>query len=99
MRAHWLVGDIAPPERLLALPTMTFERDEFLALPEYSQTLPTGQTVGKRWRRCVYTREVVGIDWDGHEVAVDRRDWIIGRFEDHADPKLIGLGWYRPIID
>lgn len=38
--------------------------DEFLALPEYSRSLPTGTTIGKRWRRHEPTRIWVGEYFD-----------------------------------
>lgn len=53
---------------------------EFLALPEYSATLPTGQTEGKRWRRHLkdgrwFMGEYGGVDDQGrliywHEIYI-----------------------------
>ncbi|EUB97232.1 hypothetical protein PMI07_000808 [Rhizobium sp. CF080] len=73
-----------------SLPPLHLTKAEFEALPEYSATLPTGTTGGKRWRRQ-----------DG---AYDRRcekpTWIVGEFEakDFGDQKNIRINWFVPVL-
>ena len=49
-------------------------------LLEYSTTLPTGTTIGKRWRRALRPR-------------ADVTEWWIGAYVEHPDPKLVGIEW------
>lgn len=63
-------------------------RRAFEALPEYTTTIPTGTTPGKRWRRNVY--------WDGSE-------WWQGRYgkpfpPGHEHFGEIPIFWRRIII-
>lgn len=63
------------------LPGLRLTQREFDPLPEYSCSIPTGTTIGKRWKR--------------HEGAYDQRFraaggkpwWIIGEYIEAADPK------------
>jgi len=55
-------------------------RARFEALPEYSCSIPTGQTIGKAWRR--------GVPFRG-----PRRRWYMGRYVEHPDPDLVGIEW------
>ena len=54
---------------------------EFEALPEYSCSLPTGQTIGKRWKRKC--RDPNG------EV------WMLGEYVEDPEPGMIGIRWRR----
>ena len=60
-------------------------RKELAALSEYSCSLPTGTTIGKRWRR------------DVNAYRADRRgappEWVIGEYVDIHDPKNVGIAW------
>lgn len=62
-------------------------RESLKELLEYSCTLPTGQTIGKRWRRATC----------GHpaETAEKREnsEWKIGTYIEHPDPGLVGIEW------
>lgn len=89
------------------LPVLRLTPPEFRALLEYSGSLPTGTTPGKRWKRL-----------DGvHDIAFIRRGgkprWMIGEFDPKAPtpaeieamkkrgekpPATIGINWYRPVI-
>lgn len=53
---------------------------ELRSLPEYSCTLPTGTTIGKRWRRRTPYRS-------------DSYDWMIGEYTDIGDPDNVGVSW------
>jgi hypothetical protein len=59
-------------------PLVFMERAEMLELPEYSVTLPTGTTIGKRWRRR-----------DPQATS----GWTMGEYVPHADPALVGIRW------
>ena len=65
-------------------------RAEFDDLDEYSATLPTGTTPGKRWRRH-----------DGaYDPSCHNPVWIVGEYDpddDGAGPN-IKINWYIPII-
>ena len=77
-----------------ALNGLHLTREEFDALPEYSATLPTGTTPGKRWKR--------------HDGAFDREfiaggrkpKWMIGEYDPHDDGKgpTIKINWYWPLL-
>lgn len=56
-------------------------RAELRALPEYSCSVPTGQTVGKRWRRNMHFGSTI------------EPEWMIGEYIDHANPAKIGIRW------
>lgn len=64
-------------------------REEFNRLPEYSWSLPTGTTIGKRWRR-----EQV---WD--EEGQKKSRWWVGEYIVDPDPKMVGIKWYRVLIE
>jgi hypothetical protein len=72
-----------------AIKALHLTRAEFDALPEYSATLPTGTTPGKRWRRH-----------DGaYDPSCKKPQWLIGEYgEINADGKTIALNWYWPVI-
>ena len=78
--------------------------DEFFKLGEYSCSLPTGVTVGKRWRR----RETFGLRPQSVEVHNDRDvpdpgRWLMGEYADDPDaelgedggPKTVLIRWRR----
>lgn len=57
---------------------------EFDALLDYSSSIPTGTTIGKRWkRRKVYHDE--------------SRGWVVGEFVEHPDPDVVGIKWWHNI--
>ena len=63
------------------------ERKDLKKLLEYSCSLPTGTTVGKRWRRDVnFNRPHNGLTWREPE-------WIIGEYYDIGSEKTIGIRW------
>ena len=78
---------------VLALPPLHLTRAEFEALPEYSCSLPTGTTPGKRWRRHdgAHDREFVAAGG----VPV----WIIGEFDpdDDGQGSTIKINWFVPV--
>jgi hypothetical protein len=60
--------------------TALAEPADFAALPDYSCSLPTGTTIGKRWKRRR----------DYHDVD---RGWVMGEYIEDPDPKLVGIVW------
>lgn len=58
---------------------------EFQNLGEYSASLPTGTTIGKRWK-CDDSK------WKrpGPEPM-----WWMGEYIDHADPEKVGIKWRK----
>lgn len=90
-------------DSIRALPPLRLTPREFRALPDYSGSLPTGTTPGKRWRRL-----------DGaHDRDCKDPCWMIGEYDPSAPtekdiatakaaglpyPKNILIFWYRPII-
>jgi len=63
------------------LPVVELSDAEFDALPEYSCSLPTGTTIGKRWKR-------------GEPYGQPTR-WLLGEYVEHADPGKVGIRWSR----
>ncbi len=57
--------------------------EQFDELLDYSCSIPTGQTIGKRWKR--------------HEPYVHdpkvKTVWYMGQYVDHEDPDKIGIRW------
>lgn len=78
----------------------------FKALPEYSRSLPTGQTPGKRWRRHaeIFDKEAARLAYpDAKEITnVQARPFMRTRLYvgEYGQPngKSIPITWYRPII-
>ncbi len=69
-------------------------RAEFDALPEYSCSLPTGTTPGKRWRRHDGAHDREFIAGGGKPV------WWVGEYDPFDDGKgpTIKINWYLPVI-
>ena len=65
------------------LPILYLPKNQLKQLPEYSRSLPTGTTIGKRWKRNNGTHT--------------EPTWVIGEYKDHKDKKLVGIKWYRLI--
>lgn len=65
---------------------------QFLELPEYSCSLPTGTTIGKRWRRLdgAHDREFIA--------GGGKPKWIIGEYLNSSGPAKVSIYWYKPVI-
>lgn len=57
-------------------------KDALRALPEYSCSLPTGTTIGKRWRRNTGFGRQRGIG-----------NWVIGEYVPCSIPGQTGIDW------
>lgn len=54
--------------------------EAFSSMPDYSCSVPTGTTIGKRWkRRRNYYDESQG--------------WVMGEYVEHDDPGRVGIVW------
>lgn len=61
-----------------------FTLSDLMALPEYSCSIPTGTTIGKRWRRAT------------HYYSTDpamMTEWWIGTYVEHPDEDRVGIEW------
>lgn len=77
-----------------APPVVTLTSSEFAALAEYSRTLPTGTTIGKRWRRKA-VGPVAHLDfWNGTPVQ-EPDVWWMGEYVEHEQPDTVGIRWSR----
>lgn len=83
--------------------TLRIARQELMALPEFSASLPTGKPPGFRWRRdanfwerrtCAHLHP-----WDGTpEPGADGEDWYVGEYlADPEDPHGRLISWHRAI--
>lgn len=63
------------------------ERRDFDKLPEYSCTLPTGTTIGKRWKRS---------EFFGSSKYPGR--WFLGEYVPHDKPERVGIQWREILI-
>lgn len=76
--------------------------DEFAKLPEYSCSLPTGTTVGRRWKCNVnaFRRPDPELDQvdplTGAKLSLPA-EWWHGEFVPSSVPKTIGIEWH-PIV-
>lgn len=66
--------------------TITLTQREFDELLEYSASLPTGTTVGKRWKRQVFSGPHAG-------------DWRMGEYVEDPDPDMVGVKWRTITIE
>lgn len=74
------------------LPKLPMTLRELQSLPEYSCSVPTGQTIGKRWRihSGVYDRKFME--------AGGIPTWIVAEYVECDKPGMIGINYYRPLI-
>lgn len=80
----------------VAHPVLEMTRQEFERLPEYSTSIPTGVTIGKRWRRCILPGHLSGFQG----AAADIQHWRIGEYsrESVTHPGEVDITWYFPQI-
>ena len=65
---------------------------EFDELGEYSLSLPTGTTIGKRWKRdLLWQQRGVGL-WQMHV------GWSMGEYAESSKPGCVAIVWRRIII-
>ena len=82
------------------LPVISLTADEMQRLPEYSATIPTGKTIGKRWRRRMTERSA----WDRNGCGKTLW-WVVCEYahlsaEDQLKwPGDIAILYYLPSVD
>lgn len=88
-------GDLYPlePERFPPIICMT--QQEFDDLPEYSATLPTGTTPGKRWKRKIYTGSRP-LPTPPYHIFTE--EWLIGEYGNFVGKNDIEIRWSTPIL-
>jgi len=59
---------------------IVISRRELGKLPEYSCSIPTGTTIGKRWRRRTNYND-------------PNSDWCIGEYVPYPSPGTVGIKW------
>lgn len=76
------------------LPPLVLPLHEFQRMNEYSTSLPTETTPGKRWRKHCAAY------WPAFIRLGGKPRWIIGEYDPQGDPKAkeIGINWYRPVV-
>lgn len=71
-------------------PDIVINRTELFALLEYSCSLPTGTTIGKRWRHNVHAYP----DPRKPLVPPEKHEWKIGEFvEGSTKPQYVNIKW------
>lgn len=66
--------------------TVLLSEADFKDLREYSCSLPTGTTVGKRWKR---NENAYG------PTRGPEPDWWLGEYTEHPDPERVGIRWRK----
>lgn len=91
---EWNTAAVQPENPHIAhLQVTEVTAQELADLPEYSCSIPTGTTIGKRWKKDLraYDRNPVAVT----ERAVLGPEWVMGEYVDDPDPELIGIRWTR----
>lgn len=98
VKGHLIFSMDPPPEYVtvdgVTHPVLELAQAEFDRLLDYSASIPTGKTIGKRWKRCI-------LRWRDDEAAVaDVANWRIGEYTRLSKdyPGDIDITWYMPRI-
>ena len=79
-----------------AFPAICLSPSDLAALREYSRTLPTGTTIGKRWKRNANDGLRFPIDvWGLCFVFPGPPRWMMGEYAESALPGMVDILWYR----
>lgn len=72
-------------------------RQEFDALPEYSCSLPSGTTIGKRWKcnKDAYRGRHSVISAAEERITGVPENWWVGTYVEDPDPNLVGIKWQK----
>ena len=60
-------------------------KNEFDQLPDYSLSVPTGRTIGKRWKRQ-------------HVDETMTLGWVMGEYTEHQDANTVGIYWRKIVL-
>lgn len=67
-----------------------------LALPEYSCSIPTGTTIGKRWRRAT----IWGRRADKPLDRYPETEWWIGTYVEHTgSDRVVDIKWVWAVVE
>ncbi|MFJ9313782.1 hypothetical protein ACIRN4_06275 [Pimelobacter simplex] len=64
------------------LPVVDMSQQELDALLDYSTSLPTGKTIGKRWKRRLFAGPKAGA-------------WVLGEYVEDPNPELVAIVWHE----
>ena len=79
-----------------SFPTIRLSPSDLAALREYSRTLPTGTTIGKRWKRNANDGLRFPIDaWGLRFVFPAPPRWMMGEYAESTLPGMVDILWYR----
>jgi hypothetical protein len=79
-----------------AFPPIRLSSSAFSALREYSRTLPTGTTIGKRWKRNARDGYYFPVDvWGLRFVFPAPPRWMMGEYAESTLPGMVDILWYR----
>lgn len=88
MDTQRLVSDLMFAASHAQLPELELSEDALSQLLTYSTSIPTGTTLGKRWKRNPLYRRY-------SDNALPKHLWVVGEYVPHPDPGLVGICWYR----
>lgn len=68
--------------------TIILTKQEFDELPEYSCSMPTGTTIGKKWKRNRFAFDPSYYDpRTGNSID----EWYLHEYTQHVNPKMVGI--------
>ncbi|MBW8001732.1 MAG: hypothetical protein FVQ80_06880 [Planctomycetes bacterium] len=72
-------------------------KEEFDDLLEYSMSVPTGTTIGKKWKRHVYSFEAHGQKFSAYYVPKNctliSDTWLLGTYAKSKKPGYVDITW------
>lgn len=72
----------------MSIETIVLTKKEFDSLPEYSCSIPTGTTIGKKWKRNIYA-----FDRAAHDPRTGNKveEWYLHEYIEHPNPNKVGI--------
>ncbi len=75
---------------------------EFDDLLEYSTSIPTGTTLGKKWKRHIFSFKSNGKEYNAGYIPANVElvsdAWWMGEYITDPDPKRVGIRWSTIVI-
>ena len=68
--------------------TIVLTKEQFDKLPEYSCSIPTGTTIGKKWKKNRYAFDPSARDPRTGNII---EEWYLHEYTKHSDPKMVGI--------
>jgi hypothetical protein len=66
--------------------SVELSRAEFDALLDYSASIPTGTTIGKKWKRR-------------NDYYDESKGWVMGEYFDIGEKDSVGIRWFNIVLD